>query len=204
MALKEINRQIKYNFTTKLKNFNGSIRSVKSDLGVAYELAAKETAAYLADRIDSYYFTDREGNIRDAVRQAYKVDYPNAVYIGDEKKMDRYFRENVHTERSVYNTRKYIPYWHFIAEGWGLFGGKRKRRYKLFVVIYDEENQRTTRTSPFNPRVKNGEVQVLAVARHPGREARNWFVDLRDEYMGVFNKKSSKYIKVIFDKYSLL
>ena len=188
---------------TKLKR---ALRSGDGPFADAVKAAAKETAEYTAKEVFRDYFKERDGIFKRAIELGYVVNFPYEISFPEEKKLDSYIRRygDNNKKKSIYNPRKYIPYWRFLTFGWGKEGGYRRDRYKVFVKVLDTDTGETFITSPFNKEVKRSErYQILFIARHPGRAAANWIEELKSDYVQYFYQVLDENVSAVVESYNL-
>jgi hypothetical protein len=146
----------------------------------------KDTAGFVAVQATTKIVGTKSGALREAISKSWEFKYnsPESIIASlyNPSKLTDYTRRS-EKPKSIYNKRKYRPYWKLLLEGFGRGG------YTLKVLV--SSGNRRFFTSPFNPEIGKT-LTVIKYIRHPGKEARDWYALLRTEYQNYFDKKFTK------------
>jgi len=205
MAIKKMFTDIRNSFMDCLddqKNPNGRLAAI-------YKEEAAKTALWISERVANKkkYFMDETGRTREVIKQGWKVDFP-FVEFDNLDYIDKVARKLGRTRKSRHNTRSYPPYYRFLLEGWGNLGGRRSdprdtsEGYELAYIVQRGRSGQISITSPFNKNVGKS-LRLIETIRHPGREARNWYLDLKPRYEEYFQKGIAKRNKAYFKSFGI-
>lgn len=179
--------------TIKLLNkFLADLESPKGSIATMYEDGLKEAAEYMSNNMPEEFFESRTGALKEGLSRSYYMKWPFEMAVTSGEKLDEFLNKIAPTTKSVFNTRKYPSYWHFLLEGWQ--GG-----YEAFAVV--RHGSVNFITSPFDPNLKN--YNVLYTYRHPGRSARDWFQFFQQDFENIVNRTFDKRWPKIAKKYGL-